>query len=175
VGKPKPFSHGIVLAPKGVRPEKNVTRNTKRGEWKIRALQKMRMRFYFQVIKSEVKFKRHWWNNYCILRIGVPGKYEFLCRETNYVATIIHAKEAKKYRTYWVNCYRKSLEILKWLWEVDYCDYTWNLHQHLKQLIVTARPILSEIERYDKLTEIEITSEILRKWSVAFYENSDQT
>lgn len=173
MGKPKPFAHGIVLTPPGFRPARKVTRATKRGGWKEIALDKMRMRFYFQVLKSEVKFKRHWWNNYCILRIGAPGKYEFLCRETFYVATMIQPNEAKKYRAYWISCYRKSLEILEWLWKIDAADYSWDLHQHLKQLIVTPRPILSETDRYAGLAPAEITSEILRKRKFAFHKNSD--
>jgi hypothetical protein len=173
VGKPKPFAHGIQLAPVGFRPSRKVARATKRNEWKYVALNKMRMRFYFQVLKSEVKFKRHWWNNYCISRIGAPGKYEFLCHETFYVATIIEQEEATKYRTFWVKCYRKSLEILEWLWGIEYENYSWDLHQHLKQLIVTPRPILSETERYDKLTQSEIASLIQRKLSYSFYARTD--
>ena len=165
MGKPKPFAHGIKLAPQGYRPRKKVTRNTKKSDWKYKALNKMRMLFYFQVLKSEVKFKRHWWNNYCIVRIGAPGSCEFLCHETFYVAKIIEQKEAAKYRTFWVKCYMKSLEILNWLWQIQYENYSWSLHQHLKQLIVTPRPILSETERYGRFTEKEIASEVFRKWS----------
>lgn len=174
MGRPKPFAHGIQLAPEGFRPARKVTRPTKRGSWKHDALNKMRMRFYFQVLKAEVKFKRHWWNNYCIVRIGAPGKYEFLCYETNYVATIIEQKEATKYRTYWVKCYRKSLEILQWLWQIQHENYSWDLHQHLKQLIVTPRPILSEAQRYDKLTEKEVTSEVFRKWGDIIHRAADE-
>ncbi|MEY3683205.1 MAG: hypothetical protein RLZZ289_1741 [Bacteroidota bacterium] len=174
MGKPKPFAHGIQLAPAGFRPEQKVARATKDSAWKYDALNKMRMRFYFQAIKAEVKFKRHWWNNYCIVRIGAPGKYEFLCHETNYVATIIDQKEATKYRTYWVKCYRKSVEILYWLWQVQYQSYSWDLHQHLKQLIVTPRPILSEVKRYGRLTEEQVASEVFRKWSDIVYRGADK-
>jgi hypothetical protein len=174
VRRPKSFAHGIQLAPTGFRPERKVTKATKGNGWKQKALSAMRMRFYFQVLKAEVKFKRHWINNYCIVRIGAPRIYEFLCYETNYVATMIKPEEAAKYRKYWVSCYRKSLEILDWLWRIDAESYSWRLHQHLKQLIVTPRPILSEVERYGGIAENEIASEVFRKWSVIVHRGSNE-
>lgn len=171
----KPFRHRIVVVPTDRLPARKVTKNTKHGEWKSRALKKMRMLFYFQILKAEIKFKRHWWNNYCISRVGAPGRYEFLCRETFYVASIIDKNEAEKYRGYWIACYRKSIEILNWLWSLQDFAYTWKLHQHLKQLIVIPRPILSEVERYEFRAESEVASEVQRKWSDIIHNSADKT
>ncbi|NCX55732.1 MAG: hypothetical protein EBW87_00825 [Burkholderiaceae bacterium] len=158
------FAHGIQVVPReSVKRRKN-KRPSRNCVWQHKALNTMRMRFYFQVLKAEIKIKRKWSNNYCIKRIGVPGRAEFLCRETFYVASMIEQREAEKFRAYWIQCYRKSLEILNWLWRLDHSSYSWRLHLYLRSLIVTSRPILSEVERYESRTREEITSEIFGKW-----------
>lgn len=134
----------------------------------------MRMRFYFQVIKSDVKMKQRWWNNYCILRIGVPGSKEFLCQETFYVAQMSEKSDAEKFRAYWYWCKCKSLEILAWLWSIGESDYSWRLHIYLKGLIVTRRPILSEVKRYEAKTAEEIALQVFRERDAVVYRDTDK-
>lgn len=134
----------------------------------------MRRRYYFQVLKANVKLKQRWWNNYCILRIGAPDVGEFLCRDTFYVAQISLPGDAVKFKNYWYWCRLRSFQILEWLWALDTNDYCWNLHQFLKGFIVTKRPILSEVERYDSRTSEEITCQVLGEWAAAIYRNTDE-
>lgn len=132
------------------------------------------MRFYFQVLKANVKLKQKWWNNYSIQRIGAPSVCEFLCQETFYVAAISRQTDAVKFREYWYWCRRKSFEILKWLWELETEEYSWRLHLHLKGLLVTKRPILSEVERYESKAQSEITLQIFRDWDAAIYRGANE-
>jgi hypothetical protein len=127
------------------------------------------MRFYFQVLKADVKMRQRWINNYCILRVGVPGEKEFLCRETFYVASMSLKSDAARFRSYWYWCKKKSLEILEWLWSIKEEDYSWRLHIYLKGIIVTRRPILSEIKRYEAKTAEEITLQVFREWKSSIY------
>lgn len=170
----KPNKHGILLAPPEVFPARSNGSTRRSTVWRERALRSIRMKFYFQVLKANVKLKQKWWNNYSINRIGVPGKGEFLCGETFYVGAISLPSDAKKFREYWYWCRRKSLEILVWLWELDACEYSWGLHLYLKSLIVTKRPILSEVKRYESKQENEITLQIFRDWKIAIYRGTDE-
>ena len=129
----------------------------------------MRRRYYFQVLKSGVKLKQKWWNNYCITRIGAPRSGEFLCQETFYVAQISLPADAVKFHDYWYWCRLRSFQILEWLWTLDARSYGWKLHQFLKVFIVTKRPILSEIERYDAKTSEEIAFQIFGEWGASIY------
>jgi hypothetical protein len=137
--------------------------------WKERAIRLMRMKFYFQVIKANAKVKQRWWSNYCIKRIGVPTEKEFLCQETFYVASMSTKRDAAKFRSYWYWCKRKSIDILAWLLKLDESDYSWKLHVHLRELIVTRRPILSEIKRYEAKTAEEIALQVFGKWKPSVY------
>lgn len=74
------------------------------------------------------------------------------------------ASDAIKFKNYWYWCKRRSIEILKWLWRLPVEEYCWKLHLYLKGLIVTKRPILSEIHRYDAKTENEIVLQVFREW-----------
>lgn len=170
----RPFAHGIQIAPKELVKRRKSKRPSKNCIWQRKALDTMRMKFYFQVCKAEIKIKRKWSNNYCIKRIGAPGTMEFLCRETFYVASMIEQRDAQKFRAYWIQCYRKSLEILNWLWQLNYSSYSWRLHLYLRSLIVTPRPILSEVERYESRTSEEITSEVFRKWGDVIQRTADK-
>jgi hypothetical protein len=170
----KAFKHKILLAPEGYLPPLGKIRKRASIVWKERALNAMRRRFYFQVLKSNVKLKQRWWNNYCIKRIGVPDAREFLCRETFYVAEMSNKLDAQKFRNYWYWCRRRSFEILEWLWKLDANDYCWSLHVYLKGLIVTKRPILSEIERYDAKSSEEIALQIFGKWKDTIHGISDK-
>ncbi|MFZ9658658.1 MAG: hypothetical protein ACO29Z_08270, partial [Crocinitomicaceae bacterium] len=143
------FKHLIAIAPKGFEPRRQAPKRHSSMAWKERAIYAMRRRFYFQVLKSNVKFKQKWWNNYCITRIGAPCPGEFLCPETFYVAEISKIADAHKFRQYWYWCRRKSFEILEWLWNLKTENYCIQLHEYLNAFIVTKRPILSEIRRYD--------------------------
>lgn len=134
----------------------------------------MRRRFYFQVLKADVKLKQRWWNNYCITRIGAPNQNEFLCSETFYVAQISNKADAVKYKRYWYWCRRKSFDVLEWLWKLETKDYCWSLHLYLKGLIVTKRPILSEVERYESKDTREIAIQIFGKWRNTIYGNSNE-
>lgn len=160
----KAFKHRIVIVSPGA--ESHVVRTRKHSSlaWKQRALYVMRRNFYFQVLKATTKLRQNWWNNYCIKRIGVPNPGEFLCRETFYVAEMGRAADAIKFKNYWYWCKRRSIEILKWLWQLPVEEYCWRLHLYLKGLIVTKRPILSEIHRYDAKTENEIVLQVFREW-----------
>jgi len=154
------FKHGIVIASSEVQVDFVRKRRHSSIAWKEQALYVMRRNFYFQVLKSGVKLKQKWWNNYCITRIGVPEAGEFLCHETFYVAEISRIEDSVKFRNYWYWCRKKSLDILKWLWGLPAEEYSWKLHIYLKSLIVTKRPILSELQRYDSKTAEEITLQI---------------
>lgn len=170
----RPNKHGILLAS----PDRAVAKVTKprymHMPWKRRALSQMRMRFYFQVLKANVKLKQKWWNNYSIQRIGVPGKGEFMCRDTFYVAAMSLPSDAVKFREYWYWCRRKSFEILQWLWNLDEQEYSWKLHLYLKGLLVTKRPILSETQRYESKTQSEVTLQIFRDWDAAIYRGTNE-
>lgn len=170
----KPFKHGILVAVPDFTPKPKRRRKRSSCLWKERALYAMRRSFYFQVLKANVKLKQKWWNNYCILRIGAPDPGEFLCPESFYVATISKNTDAVKFRSYWYWCRMRSYQILEWLWSIDVDDYCWKLHVHLKGLIVTKRPILSEIERYDSKSSEEIALQIFGKWRTAIYGNTDK-
>lgn len=132
--------------------------------WKHRALYVMRRRYYFQVLKAHEKLKQRWINNYCITRIGAPDVKEFLCHETYYVAQMSTMQDARKYKNYWYWCRKKSFEILMWLWGLDVESYGWKLHMYLKGFIVTPRPILSEVYRYDDKGESKIARQIFKQW-----------
>ena len=170
----KPNKHGILLAPTGFSVVKNTKRRHASIKWKQRALRTMRMRFYFQVLKANVKLKQKWWNNYSIQRVGVPNLGEFLCRDTFYVAAMSLPSDAVKFREYWYWCRRKSFEILEWLWELDTEEYSWQLHLHLKRLLITRRPILSEVERYESKGQSEITLQVFRDWNAAIYRGTNE-
>lgn len=156
------FKHGILLRPRGHSFQREKKRRCASINWKQKALYVMRRRFYFQVLKAHVKLKYRWVNYYCITRIGAPEVKEFLCQETFYVAQISKKEDAAKFREYWYWCRRRSFEILEWLWNLQAEDYCWKLHQYLKGFIVTKRPIMSEVERYDTKSSEEILCEILR-------------
>ena len=155
------FKHGILLRPQGHSFQREKKRRSASIHWKQRALYVMRRRFYFQVLKAHVKLKYRWGNYYCITRIGAPEVKEFLCQETFYVAQMSKKEDAAKFRNYWYWCRRRSFEILEWLWNLQAEDYCWGLHQYLKGFIVTKRPIMSEVERYDAKSSEEILREIL--------------
>jgi hypothetical protein len=165
----KPFKHLIKLAPEGFTPKGPTKRQSASVKWKKRAIDSIKMRFYFQVLKADIKLKQRWWNNYCITRIGVPGEREFLCQETFYVATMSRKQDATKFKNYWYWCKRRSLEILIWLFELDDTDYSWKLHIHLRGLIVTRRPMLSEVKRYEAKTSEEIALQVFGKWKHSIY------
>ena len=156
------FKHGILLRPQGHSFQRERVNNYCSLDWKENALYVMRRRFYFQVLKAHVKLKFRWWNYYCITRIGAPSVKEFLCQETFYVAQISKKEDAERFRNYWYWCRKRSFEILEWLWNLRAEDYCWDLHQYLKGFIVTKRPIMSEVERYDEKSSEEICCEILR-------------
>lgn len=170
----RPNKHGILLAPVGFSVGTATKPRYASIKWKQRAIQTMRMRFYFQVLKANVKLKQKWWNNYSIQRIGAPGIGEFLCHETFYVAAMSLPSDAVKFRQYWYWCRRKSFEILLWLWELETDEYSWKLHLHLKGLLVTKRPILSEVERYESKETTEITLQVFRDWSAAIYRGTNE-
>ena len=170
----KPNKHRILLAPHGFSVANETVPGYLSDEWKDKSLTKMRMRFYFQVLKANVKLKQKWWNNYSIQRIGVPGKGEFLCRDTYYVGSISLPSDAVKFRYYWYSCRRKSFDILLWLWQLERKEYSWSLHLHLKSLLVTKRPILSEVERYESKEQSEITLQVFRDWKTAIYRGADE-
>lgn len=157
----------------GYLPPRSTQKRSSSIDWKRRALSAMRRRFYFQVLKADFKLKQKWWNNYCILRIGAPGKKEFLCQETFYVACMSKESDAKKFREYWYWCKRKSLEILIWLWNLPAENYSWSLHVCLLGLIVTKRPILSEIQRYESKTSQEIAFQIFREWGTFIHRGAN--
>lgn len=170
----KAHKHGIVLVPETYSVIKTTKPKYTSTPWRRRALSGMRMRFYYQVLKANVKLKQKWWNNYCIHRIGVPGVKEFLCHETYYVAAMSNQADAVKFREYWYWCRRKSFEVLQWLWEIDTEDYSWKLHLYLKGLLVTKRPILSEVKRYESRSQGQITLQIFRDWSAAIYRGTNE-
>lgn len=170
----KPNKHGILLAPIGFSVAPVTKPRYVSIKWKEHTLNKMRMRFYFQVLKANVKLKQKWWNNYSIQRIGAPGRGEFLCHETFYVASISLPSDAVKFREYWYWCRRKSFEILLWLWELEAEEYSWKLHLYLRGLLVTRRPILSEVERYESKKQTEITLQVFRDWNAAIYRGANE-
>lgn len=170
----KAFKHQILLAPVGFSPQPRRIRRSSSIAWKTRALYAMRRRFYFQVLKSDVKLKQRWSSHYFISRIGAPDTKEFLCRETFYVAQMSKQEHAVKFRSYWYWCRLRSFQILEWLWELDVNDYCWVLHQYLKGFIVTKRPILAEVERYDERASEEIAIQIFGKWRDSIYRDSDK-
>lgn len=155
-------------------PGRRRIRRCASAEWKRRALHVMRRRYYFQVLKAHVKLKQRWQNNYCITRIGAPDVKEFLCPETFYVARMSTMKDAVKFREYWYWCRRRSFEILLWLWELDEEDYCWRLHMYLKGFIVTRRPIMSEVERYESQETNAIRVQVFGEWRTAIYRDSDK-
>jgi hypothetical protein len=156
------FKHGILLRAEGHSLKQSKIRRSASLTWKQKALHVMRRRFYFQVLKAHVKLKYRWGNYYCITRIGAPGVKEFLCRETFYVAQISKKEDAVKFREYWYWCRRRSFEILEWLWNLRAEDYCWKLHMYLKGFIVTKRPIMSEVDRYESKGSEKILRQILR-------------
>jgi hypothetical protein len=170
----KAFKHRIQLAPHDFSPRSGKARKHASLDWKEKALYVMRRRYYFQVLKANVKLKQRWWNNYFINRIGAPEVGEFLCSETFYVAQISLPTDAVKFRSYWYWCRLRSFQILEWLWNLDAKDYGWKLHQYLKGFIVTKRPILSEVERYDTKASEEIALQIFGDWSTAIYRNANE-
>ena len=112
--------------------------------------------------------------SYSIQRIGAPDKGEFLCSETFYVGAISLPSDAVKFREYWRACRYKSFEILLWLWELETNQYSWKLHLYLKSLLVTKRPILSEVKRYESKQKTEITLQVFRDWKFAIYRGTDE-
>lgn len=97
-----------------------------------------------------------------------------MCRETFYVGAMSLPSDAVKFRQYWYWCRQKSFDILLWLWELDVNEYSWKLHLHLKALLVTKRPILSEVERYEAKKQDEITLQVFRDWKAAIYRGTDE-
>ena len=170
----KSFKHRIAIAPIGFEPNKRTPRRYSSIAWKRRAIYIMRRRFYFQVLKANSKLRQNWWNHYCITRIGAPGPGEFLCHETFYVAEISKITDAKKFRRYWYWCRRRSFEILEWLWNLKTENYCIQLHEYLNGFIVTKRPILSEIRRYDSSGEQEIILQVFGKWKNSIYGSSNK-
>jgi hypothetical protein len=170
----KAFKHRILLAPQEFLPDRATVRKHASMEWRENSLYNMRRRYYFQVLKSNIKLKQRWWNNYCITRIGAPDIGEFLCPETFYVAQISLPADAIKFRQYWYWCRLRSFQILEWLWQINAKDYNWKLHQFLKGFIVTKRPILSEVQRYDTKASEEIALQILGDWASAIYRSANE-
>jgi len=170
----KPFKHRILLAPQDFLPKAKPVSKYTSIDWKRRALYIMRRKYYFQVLKSNIKLKQRWWNNYCITRIGAADVGEFFCRETFYVAQISKAEDAVKFRNYWYWCRLRSFEILEWLWGIQEKDYCWGLHLHLKCLIVTRRPVMSELTRYDSKASEEIALQVFGDWRPAIYKGADE-
>lgn len=170
----KAFKHRIQLAPQEFLPKQKAVRKHASIKWKENALYVMRRRYYFQVLKANVKLKQRWWNNYCIIRAGAPEVGEFLCSETFYVAQISLPADAVKFRSYWYWCRLRSFQILEWLWNLEANDYGWRLHQYLKGFIVTKRPILSEVERYDTKASEEIALQVFGDWGAAIYRGANE-
>lgn len=112
-----------------------------------------------QVTKSREKLSYRWFNHYEISRIGVPAEKEFICPRTFYVARIIEQQNTYRARAYWSSCHKKSLEILNWLYSMDYTLYTPLLHMRLGSYVIIQRLMLSERKRYEEIAK----QKILRK------------
>lgn len=156
-GSDVPYRFLISLRPE--RPERKRVALS-RG-WKLRALQIICGAYEAQVVKAREKLSYRWFNHYEISRIGAPGIKEFICPKTSYVGRIINQKSAFKARAYWAACYQKSVEILDWLYSIDYKLYTVELHMRLKSYIVVQRSMLSERKRYEEIAKQKILRKIL--------------
>lgn len=155
----------IVLIPRN-EPQREKYFDT--PKWKKPALSRMKMLFYFQVLKARIRLNQRWWTFGCSRGYGAPGRLEHIDPESGMVVFRIQQSEALYYRKYWYDCLKKSEQILCWLWELDEQHYSSWLHFLLLRLIVVPTPKLSEQDRYASNQEI-ISQEIQRIREVNFH------
>jgi len=122
------------------------------NQWRHRALHTIRMKFWFQLEKAKRRAAFIWYKFYTVRGYGAPGRLEFICPVSGMVAKTIQQQEAISHRKYWIDCARKSQEILLWLDGVEVNRYNAKTHSFLLSLLVVKDPILREVKAYEKKT-----------------------
>ena len=142
-------------------------------KWKKPALFRIKMLFYYQVLKARIRLNQPWWTFGASYRYGAPGNLEHIDPESGMVVSRIQQKEAVSLRRYWYHCLAKSEEILFWLWDLNEAHYSSAVHFLLLKLIVVPLPKLSEITRYEQGQE-QISEEIQRLRKAHFHQKSNR-
>lgn len=160
----------IVLTEKDEKP-KQVYFGTAR--WRGRALFRMKMLLYFQIVKARIRLSQKWWTYSCSVRYGAPGRLEKIDPESGLVLSCIQQHEAIVCRRYWFHCFDKSEEIFCWLHQINEEDYSPWLHFFLLRLIVTPLPKLSEQTRYEE-NWAEISQDVQRVRAARLFKKSNR-
>jgi len=143
------------------------------ARWRGRALFRMKMLLYFQIVKSRIRLSQQWWTYSCSFRYGAPGRLERIDAESGLAVSCIQQNEAIACRRYWFNCLEKSEEIFCWLCQINEDDYSPWLHFFLLRLIVTPVPKLSEQTRYEE-NWVEISQNVQRVRAARLHKKSNR-
>ena len=118
--------------------------------WKKKAISLLTLRFYYQILKSEIEIKKPVRLINGSRGYAAPGRLEYFSFDSALTLCPATKELVLKHRRYWFHCRKTSLEIFKLLATVDPDRYSKKLHFFLKSLIVTRTPFLSEAARYEK-------------------------
>lgn len=163
----KTFPFRIAIVPGGqFRPVRLPVINT--SAWKAKAHHSIRMRFWYQAKKAQIRARFKWYKFYSVNGYGSPGRLEFICPESGMVAKTVNQLEAASFRKYWIDCYKKSIEIVRWLDSIDISDYNFDLHSYLIKLLIVKNPILREVRVYNSRYPFKPA----RQWQETFIQGS---
>lgn len=142
------FQFRIVLVPPD-QQRRTAARPIGSCRWKYRAIYLMKMYLTVQAKKAVSRANCKWYKFYSVRGYGAPSTTEFICPYSGMVAKTIKQSEAVHLRKYWIQCAKKSEEILRWLNELDPERYTARLNHYLRALIILP-PNMREYSEYQK-------------------------
>lgn len=140
------FQFRIILVP----PDHSTAASSWVGScrWKHRAIHLMKMYLSIQAKKALSKANHKWYKFYWVYGYGAPLSGEFICPYSGMVAKTINQREAMYIRRYWVECSRKTSEVLEWINKLDPQKYTAELNHYLRRMIILP-PNMRELMEYE--------------------------
>jgi hypothetical protein len=116
-------------------------------KWKHKAIYNIKMKLAIQIKKASSRARYEWFKFYAVSGYGAPSTSEFICPYSGMVSKTVKPVEAASLRRYWVECAKKSCEILDWLDSLDPLSYSAQLNSYLLRTIVVTYGI-REMEEY---------------------------
>jgi hypothetical protein len=145
----KRFPYRILLVPEEAKPPVPITKRARQGTalWKHRAIYNVKMLLTVQIKKASRRARWKWYQYYSVRGYGAPEITEFICPFSGMIAKTINQEEAASVRKYWVECAKKSREILEWIELLDPQLYTRELNHFILRLVFL-KPNQREYEEY---------------------------